>query len=85
MGGRGNFSGGTFRTTQNLKSTGIPNSRVSQYRNGKKYKERFYGADGRAYMDIHYTDHGNPARHPNVPHVQMWGWKDGKWTLLEEE
>ncbi len=84
MGGRGNFSGGTIRTTSNLSKMGTPNSRAIQYKNGKKYKERFYGDDGRAIKDIHYTDHGNPKQHPNVPHTQRWGWKNGKWTLLEE-
>ncbi len=84
MGGRGSFSGGIIRTSSNLKATGAPNSKAIQYKNGKVYKERFYGDDGRAYKDIHYTDHGNPKRHPDVPHTQYWGWKDGHWTLLEE-
>ena len=85
MGGRGNFSGGTTRTTHNLPSYGTPNSRVIQYRNGKKYKERFYGENGFPIKDIHYTDHGNPKRHPKVPHIHRWGWKDGKWTFIEGE
>jgi hypothetical protein len=30
--------------------------------------ERYYNQEGMAYLDIDYTDHGNPKMHPNVPH-----------------
>ena len=40
--------------------------------NGKKIQERYYDENGIAKMDIDYTNHGNPKRHPNVPHRHRW-------------
>lgn len=37
-------------------------------RDGKMVTERYYDSKGNAYLDIDYTDHGNPKMHPNVPH-----------------
>ncbi len=43
-------------------------------------KERVYGPDGRPSRDRHYTDHGNPKKHPYVPHDHDWKtFPDGKW------
>ena len=79
MGGRGNFSGGTTRTTAHtISQTGVPNSRVIQYINGKKHMERRYDADGLPDEDIDYTDHGNPKKHPKVPNTHPWVWKNGE-------
>ena len=73
MGGRGNFSGGTTRTTaQKIPETGTPYSRVVQYRNGKKHRERYYGADGRAKWDIDYSHGGDHE----FPHKHTWDWSD---------
>ena len=47
--------------------------------------ERHYGADGWADKDIDYTDHGNPKRHPKVPHTHPWEWVDGKKKRIDEE
>lgn len=71
MGGRGNFSGGTFKTTDHkLSEKGTPNSRVIQYRNGKKTRERYYDDEGLAKWDIDYY-HG--ANH-KYPHKHTWDW-----------
>ncbi|MDO4940763.1 MAG: hypothetical protein Q4E33_03625 [Erysipelotrichaceae bacterium] len=35
---------------------------------GKILQERYYDSKGKAYLDIDYTNHGNPKMHPNVPH-----------------
>lgn len=48
--------------------TGEPNSVSKNYKDGKLNSERYYGSDGRAYLDIDYSDHGNPKTHPIVPH-----------------
>lgn len=42
-------------------------------------KERWYGDDGLPIKDRHNTDHGNPKKHPWVPHDHDWGDEDGKW------
>jgi len=34
----------------------------------KTIQERYYDSHGKAYLDIDYTDHGNPKMHPHVPH-----------------
>lgn len=47
---------------------GTPNSVSRNYRDGKLNSERYYGKDGKAYLDIDYTNHGNPKTHPHVPH-----------------
>lgn len=48
--------------------TGIPNSVTKNYKQGKLDSERYYGKDGKAYLDIDYSNHGNPKTHPTVPH-----------------
>lgn len=46
-----------------------PNSVNQKYnRNGVLLSERYYNNKGLAYIDIDYTDHGNPKMHPDVPH-----------------
>lgn len=43
-------------------------------------KERVYGPDGKPSRDRHHTDHGNPKKHPDVPHDHDWGFdENGKW------
>ncbi len=37
------------------------------------YKETHIGQDGRAYKEIHHTDHGMPKHHTN-PHTHSVGW-----------
>lgn len=35
-------------------------------------KRRYFDKNGNADLDIHYDDHGNPAKHPKVPHRHDW-------------
>ena len=43
-------------------------------------KERWWGDDGLPLKDRHYTDHGNPVKHPWVPHDHDWNQKpNGHW------
>ncbi len=55
-----------------------PNSVIKNYMNGKLNNERYYGKDGKAYLDIDYTNHGNPKTHPHVPHEHKISFKNGK-------
>jgi hypothetical protein len=50
----------------NTQST--PNSVTQNIYNGKLISERYYNERGDAYLDIDYTNHGNPKMHPKVPH-----------------
>ena len=65
-------SSGNPEPTNNLPIKSKPNSKLVRYCNGKKIQERYYGENGIAKMDIDYTNHGNPKRHPNVPHRHRW-------------
>ncbi len=47
--------------------------------------ERHYGTDGWVDKDIDYTDHGNPKRHPKVPHTHPWEWVNGKKERMDEK
>ena len=49
-----------------MKST--PNSVHISYKDGKIHSERYYDKTGNAYLDIDYSNHGNPKMHPVVPH-----------------
>ncbi|MCM1523229.1 MAG: hypothetical protein NC120_02115 [Ruminococcus sp.] len=44
------------------------NSVVQNYIGGKLITERYFGENGKPYLDIDYTNHGNPKMHPTVPH-----------------
>lgn len=58
----------TLANSHSLPTTAAPNSVIKNYKEGKLNSERYYGEDGRAYLDIDYTNHGNPSTHPHVPH-----------------
>lgn len=51
-----------------MSTTGTPNSVGRNYKNGKLNSERYYGPDGKGYLDLDYTNHGNSKTHPIVPH-----------------
>ena len=66
-------------TNTNISSQGvsiptkyIPNSVSKKIINGYVVTERYYNEKGEAYLDIDYTCHGNPKRHPFVPHIHKW-------------
>lgn len=59
----------------------IPNSVTKIVFNGKLIRERFYDGNGNVYLDIDYTNHGNAATHPIVPHQHKWHKnEDGHFT-----
>ena len=60
--------------------TGRPNSSVDILdRQGNLAARRWFGEDGRAFRDVDFDDHGNPRRHPEVPHEHYWKYgPDGK-------
>ena len=48
--------------------TSTPNSVHISYKAGKAHSERYFDGKGNAYLDIDYSNHGNPKMHPLVPH-----------------
>lgn len=56
----------------------VPDSVIRNFKDGKIHNERYYGSDGKPYLDIDYTDHGNPKMHPHVPHQHEITFEDGK-------
>lgn len=58
----------TLDNQHNFPMTGTPNSVTKTLKNGSLNSERYYDEKGNAYLDIDYTDHGNPTTHPHVPH-----------------
>lgn len=61
-----------------IPKNGTPNSVSKNYLNGELHSERYYDNNGKAYLDIDYTDHGNPKHHPHVPHEHnIWFDDDG--------
>ena len=54
-----------------------PNSVVKKIVNGEIEEERYYDSKGETYLEIHYTDHGNPKNHPMVPHIHKSHFIDG--------
>lgn len=61
-----------------LPMNGEGNSVTQSYIGGKLIQERYYDSDGNAYLDIDYSNHGNPRTHPTVPHQHHITWRDGK-------
>ena len=57
--------------------------------NGYVATERYYNSKGEAYLDIDYTCHGNPKRHPYVPHIHRWHKNEagilerGEWEVFQ--
>ena len=60
---------------------GTPNTHVTEH--GTYWKERWFGPDGRAVKDRHWTDHGSSKSHPN-PHDQDWDWSDPEHPDLND-
>ncbi len=56
------------------------NSVIKKIVDGFVVTERFYDENGEAYIDIDYTCHGNPEKHPEVPHIHKWS-KDENGNL----
>ena len=68
---------------------GVPNSVTIIRKNGIVHQERYYDKDGNPHLDIDYSDHGNPKKHPVVPHEHKWTrlpngkYKRGKWNEIK--
>lgn len=62
---------------------GIPNSVTVIKDNNGTLQERYYNEKGDAYLDIDYSNHGNPKMHPEVPHIHHWI-KDEKGNLIRK-
>lgn len=58
----------TLSNAHSVPTTASSNSVMKNYKDGKLNSERYYGEDGKAYLDIDYSNHGNPLTHPYVPH-----------------
>ena len=64
--------------THSVPGTGTPNSVTLNLHNGVLSSERYYDNDGKAYLDIDYSNHGNSKTHPTVPHEHdIWFDDDG--------
>ena len=58
----------TLSEAHSMPVVSFPNSVSRNYRNGVINTERYYDENGKPYLDIDYSDHGNPSTHRTVPH-----------------
>ncbi len=65
-----------------LSPWGNPNTHVTKYEG--YWKERWYGPDGKAVRDRHWSDHGFPKYHTD-PHEQEWDWSDPEHPQLPND
>ena len=42
--------------------------------NGKVIQERFFGSDGRAFMDVDFRHPGHHGLQPGQGHIHIWDW-----------
>ena len=75
----------TVSNSHSLPQKGTPNSVMRNYKNGKLSTERYYDSDGKPYLDIDYSDHGNAKMHPHVPHEHKITFKDGKMKRAKSD
>lgn len=59
-------------SSSSLPVTGKEYSSKDRVSGGKVVQRRYYDKSGKADLDIDYTNHGNPAKHPKVPHRHDW-------------
>lgn len=65
--------------------TGLNCGEYTIYYNDKLSTERYYGSDGKPYLDIDYSNHGNAKMHPHVPHEHKITFKDGKMNRAKSD
>ena len=70
----------TLEDAHSLPLKSKPNSAIQNYKEGNLVTERYYGFDGKPYLDIDYTDHGNPKMHPIVPHEHYISFDSGRFS-----
>lgn len=63
--------------SHSMPESGTSNSVVQKITDGKLVTERYFGANGKPYLDIDYTNHGNPKMHPIVPHEHSVSFLNG--------
>lgn len=68
----------TISNAHSKPDSSTPNSVTKSYKNGKLDSERYFGSDGKPYLDIDYSDHGNAKTHPDVPHQHTITFENGK-------
>lgn len=73
----------TSGTEHKVPSIGVPNSVYDKMDGDKIVQRRYYGKTGKPRLDIDLTDHGNPVKHPIVPHRH--GWKELQDGGIERE
>lgn len=67
----------SLSSSNDLPYKGVPGSHV---KTPDGQKERIYGPNGLPDRDRHHSNHGNPKKHPNVPHDHDWGYdEEGNW------
>lgn len=75
-----------IRDHQSLPTKSKPNSVLIMTKDEKIIMERYFDGDGKPYLDIDYTNHGNSVTHPYVPHQHRWVKdKNGKIDRLPME
>ena len=84
------FEGTKYRVTQTtshtISVTGAPDSVCQKLdADGNLEKERYYDENGNPLVDIDYTDHGNPKKHPKVPHKHWWDCSNPKHPVRGKE
>lgn len=62
------YSVTTLSNAHSMPISSVPNSVTKNYRDGKLSTERYFDESGNPYLDIDYSNHGNPSTHPIVPH-----------------
>ena len=68
----------TVSNSHSMPKSSAPNSVTKNYKDGKLSTERYFGSDGKPYLDIDYSNHGNPKMHPIVPHEHKITFKGDK-------
>lgn len=73
----------TIDMGEKMPITSSPNSVVRKKNGDDVVTERYYNSEGEPYIDIDYTDHGNPKTHPIVPHKHDIDYNNGDFKREE--
>ena len=68
-----------YHNIHSLPVSAEPNSVHISINQGKLNSERYFDGNGSPYLDIDYTNHGNPKMHPVVPHEHAITITEGKF------
>ena len=83
--GGGSAYGGKLRPSkpEDERFWGEPGEIKYSYTAKDERIETYIGPDGRAYLEIHYTDHGNPKMH-DVPHEHVITWDESGFHFTKD-